>query len=887
MKRNRFILWLLTIAVVLCSIPFSGSAAKETGNVTSNTLTASKGYAWDVLVTMGQEENTLIFTWTTNGDGNERVEIAEASRITDGKFPSEFISVKAEDVTTEICSATVENLKADTKYGYRLANSYNNYSEIYYVTTGKTDNEFSFLLAGDPQIGASGDHIDTINWGVTMERAKEWFGSDIEFMITAGDQVNYASTESQYDGFCDPEELRSIPLVTVPGNHDNYAGSKYSNHFIHQDVDQLTLSDAGALGGDYWIAYDGALIMALNLNNLSYSLHRHFMEKAIEEYTELYGEPTWKIVTFHQSLFSAASDRWEEDDRRNGLAPILSDLDIDAVLMGHDHIYTRAYMMNGTKAITDESRYTEVNGDKYGSIVDPKEGEVFYITANSSSGSKYYGMSSQQVPYVAYANQEHTPNITKIDVTSDSMVFTTYRTSAGNELGDVVDFFAIRKTTIEDKHAPTLTVPEKTYYATNKDFDVLSGISAYDNVDGYLTDKIAVTGDLDPLAESVLTYTVTDNAGNTATAQRIMVPFKMQNPITSESEWKYLDNGTLPFESDTDLAWTLDGYDDSEWKTGVGPFGARNGEIDEHEGFVPNTLVSQYYPEGDIDEGINISSFFFKGYFDVENPENVSIIGADFFYDDGVDVYINGVLIDKYNTEVTASKSDYNAYQSPSDAAPGSFKLMGKEFISSLNLKEKDNVIAVQLYQFSIYSDDIFFYLDSLYVGSTADPLPFTDVADTAWYYDNVSRAYNEGLFVGTTDTTFSPDATMTRASVWTVLARIAGADISTQPGEQWYEGARRWAMENKVSDGTNPNNPITREQFALMLYNMQNAPETDYSLSGFADEASISSWAADGVNWAVSTGLIQGRNGTHIAPQANASRAEACTILLRYMDSY
>ncbi|MBR5516142.1 MAG: metallophosphoesterase, partial [Clostridia bacterium] len=805
MKKNRSIIWLLVVTVLLCSLPLTTGAANERTTENIPVLASSNDYADDVIVTMGQKEGTLIFTWTTNGDENERVEIVEASKMTNGSFPKDFLSFTAEDVNSQISTATAFGLKADTEYCYRLANAYNNYSDLHYITTGKADNEFSFLLAGDPQIGASTDHADTMAWCLTLEKANEWFGSDIEFLLTAGDQTNNTSLDVQFQGFAEPEQLRELPLMTVVGNHDNGTNALYSNRFIYQNVDDRTLSSAGEYGGDYWVAYDGTLIMTLNLNNLSYAVHRDFMENAIAEYTTQYGEPNWKIVTFHQSLFSAAAGRWEEASRRKGLAPILSELDVDAVLMGHDHIYTRAYMMNALNPITDESRYTEVNGDKYGSIVDPKDGEVFYITANSSTGSKYYDLHKGTIPYVAYANQESLPNITKIDVTADSMVFTTYRTSAGNELGDVVDFFAIRKTTTQDNHAPTITAPEKTYYAANKNYDILSGIFAYDNVDGDLTADIKASGTLDPFGESVITYTVTDKAGNTATAQRLMIPYNMQDPLTADSEWKYLDDGSVPFENDEDIAWTLDSYDDSSWKTGVGPFGSRNGEISEHDGFIPNTLVSQYFTEG-MDVGINMSTMFFKGYFDLEDPENINIIGADFFYDDGVDIYINGVLINHYNTEALSSKMDYNPYEAPSDATPGSFKLMGKDFIKSLNLKEKDNVIAVQLYQFSIYSDDIFFYLESLYAGSVPSGMPFEDVSKDAWYYESVANSYNKGLFVGTTETTFSPDATMTRASVWTVLARIEGADISVKEGEDWYEGARRWAMENGVSDGTNPN---------------------------------------------------------------------------------
>lgn len=123
----------------------------------------------------------------------------------------------------------------------------------------------------------------------------------------------------------------------------------------------------------------------------------------------------WKIVVFHHSIYSSASHASDNDilARRDTLAPMFSQNGIDLVLMGHDHVYTRSMLMDGTTALKDES--FDQNGNPIHEVTDPKG--LTYITANSASGSKYYEFTSTlSGDYIAVKNQEHTPNITKLDV---------------------------------------------------------------------------------------------------------------------------------------------------------------------------------------------------------------------------------------------------------------------------------------------------------------------------------------------------------------------------------------------------------------------------------------------------------------------------------------
>nr|MBQ4318054.1 S-layer homology domain-containing protein [Clostridia bacterium] len=346
---------------------------------------------------------------------------------------------------------------------------------------------------------------------------------------------------------------------------------------------------------------------------------------------------------------------------------------------------------------------------------------------------------------------------------------------------------------------------------------------------------------------------------------------------------KYLDDGSVPFDvNGTQIEWTAIDFDDSSWKEAKGGFGAINGEIGDHNGMTPATLLNPYYPEGSDDEGINIPNFFFRTTFDVDFPDVVNLITAEVWYDDAIKIYINGVPVKALHTEMSGSNFGYCGNNCESAFYYSSLRIDDEEFIKSLNLKAKGNVLAVELFQANIGSEDIFFDFGSLFVGKTARNFPFEDVSTDSWYYDSVAKAYNNGMFTGTTETLFSPKMTMSRAMTWTVLARIAGADITTDG--KWYAGAQAWAMENGVSDGTNPHNDVTREQLALMLYGLSGKPETVGTLDDFTDKDAASSWAEDGLIWAVANGILSGKGYGILDPKATASRAEACTMLIKYL---
>lgn len=160
----------------------------------------------------------------------------------------------------------------------------------------------------------------------------------------------------------------------------------------------------------------------------------------------------------------------------------------------------------------------------------------------------------------------------------------------------------------------------------------------------------------------------------------------------------------------------------------------------------------------------------------------------------------------------------------------------------------------------------------------------FDDVPGNYWGAEAVAFASSRELFAGTSATTFAPDTAMTRAMIVTVLARFEGVDTTT--GSTWYEAGQQWAMQNGVSDGTNMDQGLSREQLATMLWRYAGSPSVSNSLSGYTDAGTVSSYAQQAMAWCVEQGIIGGTTTTTLSPQGPATRAQVATILMRYIEN-
>ena len=164
-----------------------------------------------------------------------------------------------------------------------------------------------------------------------------------------------------------------------------------------------------------------------------------------------------------------------------------------------------------------------------------------------------------------------------------------------------------------------------------------------------------------------------------------------------------------------------------------------------------------------------------------------------------------------------------------------------------------------------------------------AKDFPFTDVTSTDWFYNDVKYAYETGLMTGTSGTAFSPEAPVTRGMVMTILARREG--IRTDRYTPWYAAGCEWAKANGISDGSNPEAPVTREQLAAMLYRYAALKGRDLTAGenlNFTDASDVSAYALSALQWATGEKILTGSNGA-LNPQAPATRAHLAAILHRY----
>jgi hypothetical protein len=188
-------------------------------------------------------------------------------------------------------------------------------------------------------------------------------------------------------------------------------------------------------------------------------------------------------------------------------------------------------------------------------------------------------------------------------------------------------------------------------------------------------------------------------------------------------------------------------------------------------------------------------------------------------------------------------------------------------------------------FAFTIEEDSVIIFDDDTPLGFfVAFDNPFTDVKSGDWFYDDVAFVYGYGLFKGTSATTFSPNLPMTRAMWITVLARLDGQD--TDGGATWYEKALAWGVANGITDGTNPDGNITREQLITILYRYVGSPAVTGTLAAFPDAEAVSDYAKDALAWAISVGIIKGDDKGNINPQGNATRAEVAAILHRFVEA-
>lgn len=424
------------------------------------------------ILTIGKDQSERNFTWYSKSKEQGYLEIVEAN---DQKDFSNAMKIKAvtsdKNTTFDIndksnekvkiekdkkdqalkdlyelkdmsnSQVNIKNLKPNTKYMYRVYNGNGKKSQVFEFTT-QPKGDFTFVLAGDPQIGAGKFYADRDKWEKALGTIKKQV-PQMSFLYSLGDQVNeYTSkSELEYSGYIERENAKGITFATIIGNHDSQANS-YSQHFALPNLQAEGKTEAGS---NYYFVYNNTLFIQLNSNNMNTAEHKATIEKAIEMTKNQ--NIKWKVVGFHHAIYSAATHANDDDiiKRRAEYPALMKQYGIDLIVAGHDHVYTRSRMMDGGMAIESERNFTDKSkeeGKVPSKYVNPK-GQL-YLTANSASGSKHYDLVEFK-DYMAVRDQHYKPNFTEVKVTDKSIVATTYETDSLK----VVDQVEIEKSTAD------------------------------------------------------------------------------------------------------------------------------------------------------------------------------------------------------------------------------------------------------------------------------------------------------------------------------------------------------------------------------------------------------------------------------------------------------
>ena len=510
MKRKKVVMLIMAAALVCQPITALADAAPDGKTDASQTAAAQNG-AWEewtqewetvkddwtqVSMSPGADETKMNFAWYSPEDEETGFIYGTSSDLSDGQNAQ--ISQTGAQPGYLSNKVILENLQPGTTYYYQVAGK-----EIESFTTDNDTSDFSFVFVGDPQIGSSNEEKakspediqkptfltaqseavrnDTFNWNYTLERAYAKTGGMASFILSSGDQIQTNAekvgdntiSEMEYAGYLSPDIMQNVPVATTVGNHDA-DNANYTYHF--NTANMSTLGDNGYVGGDYYFTYGDALFIILNTQDTNVAEHKQFIEETVAANPEC----KWRIVTLHQDIYGSAehSNEPEITNLRYSLVPIFEENDVDIVLTGHDHAYSRTKLLKGGHSTT-EFEYTddefdeqldkdidvgdstetlyEAPGNISDDTTDPDEQRyleylysvmddeavqeltenqdiavnpdgIMYLTAGSSSGSKYYDLVPRQQTYIASRWQQDVPTYSVIDVTETSLTLNTYRT---------------------------------------------------------------------------------------------------------------------------------------------------------------------------------------------------------------------------------------------------------------------------------------------------------------------------------------------------------------------------------------------------------------------------------------------------------------------------
>lgn len=430
-KTQRILALLLTLALTVSLFTFTSGAIEpqeEWLEKNWSELAESKG---SLLMTPGEDNTKMNFSWQSSfKSAKAEIEVATKQDMSDAESldVSTRFNIFCFEYTHE---ATASELEADTTYYYKYYAD-KKWSDVYSFKTADTDST-RVLFVSDCQIGryrqGTDEEIlqhDTYGWYKTMELATEK-NAGINFIISTGDQVEDSYSEHQYSLMESVPQLRNYPIAAAVGNHEFYT-TNYSSHYNNPNRNtDVPFRDPA--GNGYYFLYNDVLFIVLDSNVVVPSTHRKIIKAACEAYPNA----KWKVVSMHHSPYNAnAAKYFTSKITRATITPFFDEFGIDLCLSGHDHYYSRSYIVKNNK-VTDDVLHNNTYTDPKGTL---------YVSANSSSGSNYNGIDTENVgPECDVWFQSDTPCYSIMDVKDGKLTVTTYET--GNN--GVVDTISIVK----------------------------------------------------------------------------------------------------------------------------------------------------------------------------------------------------------------------------------------------------------------------------------------------------------------------------------------------------------------------------------------------------------------------------------------------------------
>jgi len=410
------------LATIIASCPGNDPGGKQGGDETiaetiKNYLNGSDALSWGEAftpltlgLTPGKDTTEINLNWYSSGapaGKAAQVRFIRGTLTAGTELTEENGTVNAAGSTGNTYhKATVTGLKPGYSYQYAVSNDGTNWSDVYDFNIPAATGPFKFAVIADPQLTQGKVDANSRYPNTDVTTAAGWLetisiimSKGVSFIASGGDQVDKSSgDEAEYTNFFAPPELRNLPFAPVSGNHDNHLNFNYHYNLpnVQTFPEETVATEAGR---NYFYLYNNILFVVLNTapypssTSLAQPNVNRFKQTLIAAKAANAGKYDWLIVQHHKSTASVADHLADRDIQyyvEAGFEKVMSEEGVDFVLAGHDHVYARSYPLEGKDggkvSVPDKSNGT--------SKIYTNPGKPIYLTFTTSSGLKYYAVSS-------------------------------------------------------------------------------------------------------------------------------------------------------------------------------------------------------------------------------------------------------------------------------------------------------------------------------------------------------------------------------------------------------------------------------------------------------------------------------------------------------------